>query len=225
LFVTGLVPWFWDLPQIAKVQFPSRLLVVVEFAIVTALSLTPWPVRSRTGLAILVAAAVAFVPALNKLRLDIVEYVSEPLPQLEMPRYDAFEYLPAGFVRTPDDGFPLVKSVKVPMISCAPIAAVCQAAATRFGGLRIEVESDAPTTVVLRRFYFPGWQLEPGLPIGATDGQKLVSFTAPPGRHEWQLTRQTLPAERWGLAISALSLILLLGLAAIARRDRVLSRP
>src|SRR5580704_19076693 len=28
--MTGLVPWFWQLPELAKVQFPWRLLVVVD---------------------------------------------------------------------------------------------------------------------------------------------------------------------------------------------------
>ena len=37
VLMTGLVPWFWQLPELAKVQFPWRLLVVVEFAGVTAL--------------------------------------------------------------------------------------------------------------------------------------------------------------------------------------------
>ena len=36
LLMTGLFPWFWQLPEVAKVQFPYRLLVVVEFAVITA---------------------------------------------------------------------------------------------------------------------------------------------------------------------------------------------
>ena len=36
VLMTGLVPWFWQLPELGKVQFPWRLMVVVDFAIVTA---------------------------------------------------------------------------------------------------------------------------------------------------------------------------------------------
>ena len=35
--VSGLVPWFWRLPELAKVQFPWRLMTVVEFAVVKGL--------------------------------------------------------------------------------------------------------------------------------------------------------------------------------------------
>ena len=37
ILIAGLLPWFWDLPLVGKVQFPSRLLMVVEFALLTAL--------------------------------------------------------------------------------------------------------------------------------------------------------------------------------------------
>jgi len=218
-FISGAVPWFWELPQTAKVQFPFRLLIVLEFAIVSALCLVQWPVRSRLGLAILAAAVAALVPALYALGGDTHEILERPLPQVDRPRFDAFEYLPMGFDRhLEDDAF--LTSVSVPTISCTPEPSVCRAVETGFGGQRIEVESEQPTTVVLRRFYFPGWRLEPALPIAATDRQKLLAFTAPPGRHVWQLTRQALPAERWGQAISGLSLILLLGIAVLAWRRR-----
>src|SRR5205823_4133317 len=136
--------------------------------------------------AILAAAVVALAPTLYALARDFHEIMERPLPQVDSPRYDAFEYLPAGFDRQPDDDA-MLKSVTVPTISCTPAASVCRAVATGFGDLRIEVEGDQPTTVVLRRFYFPGWRLEPALPIGASDRQKLLTFTAPPGRHVWQL--------------------------------------
>jgi 6-pyruvoyl-tetrahydropterin synthase-like protein len=228
-FISGAVPWFWQLPETAKVQFPFRLLIVLEFAVVSALCLTPWPIGSRPGVVILAAAAVALVPTLYALGRDTHEILERPLPRVDKPRYDAFEYLPAGFDRRPEDDA-ILKSVVQPTVACTPAPSLCRADETGLGGLRIEVDSDQPTTVVLRRFYFPGWRLEPALAIGATDRQKLLTFTAPPGRHVWQLTRQPLPAERWGLAISSLSLIVLLGVAAIGRRraaggDASLSRP
>ena len=41
ILIAGLLPWFWDLPLVGKVQFPWRLLMVVEFALLTALCLAP----------------------------------------------------------------------------------------------------------------------------------------------------------------------------------------
>lgn len=218
-FVSGAVPWFWELPQTAKVQFPFRLLIVLEFAIVTALCFVSWPIRSRLGVAILAAGVAALVPALYALGRDTHEMLQRPLPQVDKPRFDAFEYLPAGFDRRPGDN-EYLQSVIVPAISCTPEPTACRAVETGFGGLRIEVDAELPTSVVLRRFYFPGWRLDPDLPIRATERRKLLSFMAPPGRHVWQLTRQALPVERWGQAISALSLILLLAIAAISWRRR-----
>jgi hypothetical protein len=131
---------------------------------------------------------------------------------------DTEEFLPAGYGRSEYS----LEQLRVPTISCAPTPRVCRAVEERFGGLRIEVEGDAPATVVLRRFFFPAWRLDPALPIGAADPLKLVSFTAPAGSHVWRLERRSLPAEQWGWAISGLSLALLLAwAAAVWRRIRV----
>ena len=50
----GLVPFVWDIPLMAKVQFPWRLLGLVEFAAITAIALAPPagcspPARSASG--------------------------------------------------------------------------------------------------------------------------------------------------------------------------------
>ena len=63
VLVVGLVPWFWDLPLIGKVQFPWRLMMVVEFAAITALCLVPFSRLRRVVVYIFAAAAVALVPA------------------------------------------------------------------------------------------------------------------------------------------------------------------
>ena len=76
--------------------------------------------------------------------------------------------------------------------------------------MRMEIESDVPTTVVLRRFFFPAWRLEPVLPLQPTQELRLVSFVTPPGRHTFRLQRVALPEEQWGWVLSGLSLVLLL---------------
>ncbi len=217
LFVAGLVPWFWQLPLVDRVQFPFRLLPVTEFAVVTALCLMPWPIpllkwRSRFAALAFAAAFLAFVPSLFELGRFIGIHI-ELTRTVGWHSRDAFEYLPAHFGKAelhPLDG--------VPTIACKPTPKLCRADEERFGDLRIEVDGDAATTVVLRRFYFPAWRLEPALPVRAVDPLRLVAFTAPPGRHVWRLTRETLSIERWGWAISGVSALLLLGTAAVARR-------
>ena len=86
--------------------------------------------------------------------------------------------------------------------------------------VRIEVEGDAPATVVLRRFFFPAWQIGGPVAITPTVPLQLVSFVAPAGRHTFHLQRAVLPAEQWGWALSGLSLILLLVGSALSWRTR-----
>jgi hypothetical protein len=78
--------------------------------------------------------------------------------------------------------------------------------------MRIEVESEVPTQVTLRRFFFPAWRLDIDLPLAPTEPLKLVCFTAPAGHISATLLRRALPAEQWGWAISGLSLALILAL-------------
>jgi hypothetical protein len=226
LFVAGLVPWFWQLPLVEKVQFPFRLLVVTEFAVITALCLMPWPLRSRLAWVALAAAMLAFVPSLYELGRFIGIHIE--LTESEGWRSrDSFEYLPAHFSKA--EQYPDHPLDGVPTTACTPKPAVCRAHAGAFGDLSIEVDGDAATTVTLRRFYFPAWRLEPALPLHAVDPLQLVTFVAPPGRHVWRLTRETLPIERWGWAISGLSAMLLLGTVALGARAlrtrRVASEP
>jgi uncharacterized membrane protein len=217
LFVAGLVPWFWQLPLVDKVQFPFRLLVVTEFAVVTALCLMPWPLRSRLASLAFAAAFLAFVPSLYELARFIGIHMELTRSEGWRSR-DSFEYLPAHFSKA--ERYPDHPLDGVPTIACMPKPALCSAQAEQFGDLGIEIDTDAPTTVTLRRFYFPAWRLEPMLPLHAVGPLRLVAFVAPPGRHVWRLTREALLVEQWGWAISGLSATLLLGSAALGTRGR-----
>jgi hypothetical protein len=207
LFVTGAVPWFWRLPLVDSVQFPFRLMMVVEFAAITALSLAPWPGRSRVASALLVVAVIALVPAgldLGRLAWRQIEQTMTEPDSIG----DTEEFLPAGYGWSKYSP----EQLRVPTISCAPTPRVCRAVEERFGGLQIEVESDAPTEVALRRFFFPAWRLDNGLPLTPTEPLRLVSFIAPAGRTSVALRRVVLPVEQWAWAISGLSLVLILAL-------------
>ncbi|HTB36389.1 MAG TPA: hypothetical protein VK777_04880, partial [Reyranella sp.] len=173
LFVAGAVPWFWQLPLVDSVQFPFRLMTVVEFAAITALSLAPWPGRSRIASALFVVAVIVLVPAGLDLGRLAWRQIEQTMTEPDSVG-DTEEFLPAGYGRNEY----LPEQLRVPTISCTPTPRVCRAVEEPFGGLRIEVEGDAPATVVLRRFFFPAWRLDPAQPIGAADPLRLVSFTA-----------------------------------------------
>ena len=211
ILIAGLLPWFWDLPLVGKVQFPWRLLMVVEFALLTALCLTPLGELRRIVVYVFAAAGVALVPGAFLIVTDAQARIAFGWRSGVLDRHDVKEYQPAGYKlagsRYADLGLEQLKGT--PAISCTPAAATCRADNGRFGTMTATIDSGAPTNVVLRRFFFPGWQLDTGLPLGPSESFRLVSFAAPAGRTVARLDRTALPIERWGWAISGVSLLLL----------------
>jgi hypothetical protein len=223
LLVSGVVPWFWDLPYLAKVQFPWRLMILIEFGAVTALCLAPYAGLRRGVAYIFLAGAGVLAPAVVMTAQAAAKHIDATWKAGVLARRDVKEYEPRGYPQTDGQGHSdlgLEPIKGVPSIACTPTARLCRAQDDRFGAMRIEVETDAPTVVVLRRFFFPAWRIDGELPLVATEPLRLVSFTAPPGRAEVTLRRVTLPVEQWGWALSGLSLALLLAWAAAARHRR-----
>jgi hypothetical protein len=149
--------------------------------------------------------------------------VSLALSHVEVRPQDVKEYEPRGFPIAPSLTYAELglESLKdVPLLSCEPPAALCQATPERFGAMRLNIESPAPTRVTVRRFYFPAWQLDgSAMAVEPTEKFRLVSFAAPAGRTTVQLQRAALPEEKWGWAISGASLLLLLLAAAFTARS------
>lgn len=222
LLVSGALPWFWLIPLTAKVQFPWRLMIMVEFAAVTALCLAPWSLLQRATARVLRFTLIILSPALVILLAGVGHRVSVSLDQPELPA-DLKQFLPAGFPMRANGGYAelgLEPLMGVPVIACAPAPRTCRAAALPLGELAIEIDGDAPTSVVVRRFAYPFWRLEPPVVIAATDPLRLVSFTSPAGRRDYRLRHVRPPLEKVGWAISGLSLAVLLALAALARWGR-----
>lgn len=224
LLIGGLVPWFWELPFIAKVQFPWRLMVAIEFAAITALCLVPVSALRRPAIYAFVAAAVVLVTPLVMIGRDAYNRIvfSQRVDALE--RRDVKEYQPRGYPQNDQQGhgdLGLEPLGAVPSISCAPPAAVCRAEPGLFGEMRVEIDSNEPTEVVLRRFFFPAWRLNDGISIAPTSPLRLVTFALPAGSTRATLHRIALPEERWGWIISGISALLLLAIAAVGARNRV----
>jgi len=212
ILVAGAVPWFWQLPFVAKVQFPWRLMSVVEFATVTALCCVSWPLRSRVANYLVVAAIVVLVPGVGEMTAGIGLRIDVSRSQADVPA-DVKEFLPAGYPLKPGGSYAELNLEPVrdlPPAACTPTPRICRASSEGFDRLRIELDADAPTTVVLRRFYYPMWRLDPELPLVVTEPLRLVSFRAPSGRKVYSLERVAVREERVGWAISALALVLLL---------------
>lgn len=214
VLMAGLLPWFWRIvPLVAKVQFPWRLMVVVEFSTITAICLAWAGVWSRLGRFCLAGAVAALAMVLVPLASSISVHVETGLNQAIPPVQDAKEYLPAGYPQDPNAAYAdlsLGLLSNVPVIACMPVAEICRARDERFGAMQIDVDGTTPTTVVLRRFFFPAWRLDGATAIVPTDPLRLVSFVAPAARHTYRLERGVSPAERWGWMLSGLALVLLL---------------
>ena len=235
LLLAGFVPWFWQLPEIAKVQFPFRMMVIVEFAAITALCLTPFGKLSRSVTYVFSASSAALVYSLVLVGAAVLVNIdAHDVWIAARPRmFETVEYQPAGYPHPYRQGGFVDPNLgplsKLGAIGCTPGASVCDAQSDRFGAMRLHIESSQPTTVVLRRFYFPAWQVE-ALPshqpvaIQPTIPLRLVSFVAPAGNADFQLVRVMLPVERWGWWASGLSLLAVLGWIAATRRAQSTSR-
>ena len=224
ILVAGFVPWFWTLPFLSKVQFPYRLLVVAEFAAITVLCVSPWrESRLATRLCLIVAVGASVV-AFGLLASGVRLRVEAALRSEIVRPHDAKEYLPAGYPQHATasyDDLSLDPVKDLPLIDCRPQARSCIVTSGHFGDLAIDIDSQNATTVTLRRFFFPGWHLQPlGLLLTPSKPLHLVSFAAPPGRTTLWLRRRSLPIERWAWAIAGVSAALLLGWAAAIRKLR-----
>ncbi|HEY4169414.1 MAG TPA: hypothetical protein VGM96_21675 [Reyranella sp.] len=218
--VSGLVPWFWRLPELSKVQFPWRLMTVVEFALVTALCSTDFSQRLRPAFALMVVAVLSLSLAVFLGGRYTAEAIEAAQPYMPLPRLEPKEYLPNGL---PNDDLGRVlhgnekilrEASSAPLIACMPEPRLCKATEGPFGTLTIDIDADRATHVVLRRFFFPAWRLEGGPPLAPSTPLRLVSFEVPGGRSTARLERVALPEEQWGWAISGAALIVWLVLLA-----------
>jgi hypothetical protein len=225
VLVSGLVPWFWWLPELAKVQFPWRLMTMIEFAAITAACSTDFSRPRRPAFWLLALAALPLVQAEVLTVRYVLQGIELARPYMPLPRVEAKEYLPNGLPGVLEaDETALRQAAYGPLIACTPEARLCKATEGPFGALTVEIDADSPTRVVVRRFFFPAWWLVDGPPLAPSDPLRLVSFEAPPGRTTARLERITLPSERWGWAISGASLAVWLCLLAGVTR-RPVSRP
>jgi len=87
----ALIPFVWSLPVLIKVQFPWRMLVVAEFAAITAAALSP---PRRLALALAISLALPAYARVVNVASHTLQNVYEPAIDTYLP--DAPEYLPAG---------------------------------------------------------------------------------------------------------------------------------
>jgi hypothetical protein len=190
----ALAPQLWALPVLHEVQFPWRLLAVVEFAAVTAISLAPPKPVYLVAAAVLLAATT----------VTGMDFRGRPLPAgIDRQMTDAVEYLPAGY----DPPAPLRTGIDPDLsrlqqrVVAGPIGAV----SLRSNG-EAALTVTAPGQAIVRRANFPAWRVTgPGGEVAIAPGPLISFAAAQPGRYT--VERVLLPTERIGLALSLAGLI------------------
>jgi hypothetical protein len=233
--------WHGPLSSILnKMQFPFRMLVMVEFALVSAVCLALTGQRRRWGLVLVgLIGAALYVPYRHDVGSAFERAEDYPANAdatiVERIRHGRLpeEHLPAAFFYDPKimvsrvylDGYerlPLVRTID-------PAARVLAASQYPDGSLAVRLEAPAATRVVVRRFYFPAWRADvvrpgkdPQVPTSSTGPSRILTFTALPGQHVYRLHIVRTPIEKLGdgIALAALLAVLLLTLTALPNAAR-----
>ncbi len=215
LVIAGLVPGFWSLPMMAKVQFPWRAMGVQELAFAALIA------RSRRADWLPVAGA-ALAALLGVNALSVGRFMTQPAA-VSRPGYgvtsfptdaDAPEYLPEGLLRMTADGPALATpyaALTGRPLATGPVAAAHDDPVS--GEVWIQLSPGQGGRVTLRRFAFPAWRVTcDGKPVQTSaDGPgRLLTFTPPAGAQSCEATIAPTPQEQTGAAL-ALAAALLLG--------------
>lgn len=222
-------------PILGKMQFPFRMLVMVEFALITTLCLALDREHRRIGLILItLVGASLYTPYKHDVASSFERaedypanadpVITERIRRTRLPE----EHLPGDFFFDPKimvsrvylDGYerlPLIRPID-------PSAKVLAASEYRDGSIAVRIDAPRRTKVVVRRFYFPAWRADivqagrdPQTQISSTGPSRILTFLTEPGDHVYRLHIVRTPIEKLGDGITAASalalLILMLGLA------------
>lgn len=243
LALSGLVPGLWEpWSPLAVVQFPWRLLLLAEFAIVTAVVMCAGgvtitrahflPIWLVAMLGTPAVAAILGAAGVHVRHEATPAWHASRLRTLEV-RPDALEYMPhgatpgygedGGIDQAEFDAMLAAFAGQGPASAEPPGTASVAVTARGRGEADIAVQAVADTRIVLRRFHFPAWLLE--TPEGAAGPVlepygpgRLESFLLPPGEHQFRLRWSPPAIVRVAEAVSAASLLAALGLMALSHR-------
>jgi hypothetical protein len=205
----------WEaLPFFHRVQFPWRLAVVVTVAVSALAGCTPAYARRLGDMAM---AATVWTS------LSVIPYGRQ------YPIVDTPAAIRATFVRSDaaDEWLPRgarpFKADKVPREArCDPPDCRVERFEREPGRLRAEVTTVGPASLVLPHYWFPvGWRAtRDGVPLALVrTGDGLMRVEVPAGGGVVDVTFSMTPKRRLGVAVSAVTLVLLLVLLAIPRAD------
>jgi hypothetical protein len=229
LMVSGLMPFVWQLPGLHQVQFPSRMLPIMEVSTITVLALAYRNMRMGIAvpgqIALLIGSIICVMMITDRMK-EIATHGAKYRREILADYRDAPEYLPKGFavaIDAFDRADPAhTKLPDVPIISKSkPDVIIKSVSLLSDSGLEVQLEAPSDAKIIARRFYFPNWkviELGTGQTVAVEpNAQQLVSWIAPAGEHRYRLMIGAAPFERLGWMLSGLALALILGWAGTAR--------
>lgn len=240
-FALYATPWVWQGVTglvLGKVQFPYRLLLGMEFAAVTALVMAAAHGRVLLVAALLAASAVPMVVGYRVhdgyILLHNTVVGDRALPDSAAHvacRRAPEEHLPHDFAsawRYAADPYCLSRYQELPLAAPeADGAKVTAASVFPDGSVAMAVEAARPTRIVLRKFYFPTWEIgrvedgpDPVVAAEPATPEHLLSFTAEPGTHVYRARIVRSPLERVCDTISLLALAVVAAWLALSLRRR-----
>lgn len=243
--MSGLFAFVFRPPSpYAQVQFGWRLLVVMEFSVISlfvcvAGGAAQAPGRARMlKVGAIVALALGAAQSLDILaRFHNVAVFAHPLMEttIVQQRLAPLEYFPAGTTRDQKvevaiKPFERYASSGQPAFMTPGLAMAKETGrivSVKRTGAQFTVQSvlAAPTPVTIQQFYFPGWKAvdEHGVDIAVfrDETSRLASYVAPAGEHTVVVERRQTRPEHWGNVVSLAALVLLaLELGFLLRRPR-----
>ncbi|MEH6518773.1 MAG: 6-pyruvoyl-tetrahydropterin synthase-related protein [Halioglobus sp.] len=222
--MTPLSLWLWQLlPFLQKVQFPWRVMVIQEFAVVTSLGLAlsvalrsgrRWALATAAALAVAFSAwvaTIAFQDYQPHIELMGDEANVRSLRGQAVGGNDAKEYLPLT-VKADRRKFLEQMSTLEPMVFDQGRGHI-DIVRWQNRAITLDIRMRSATPVAVKQLLYPGWEVtlngEP-LAIEPTARYGLIRFQAPAGVYRVEMKLRTLPEERIGWVVSGVGLTLLL---------------
>jgi len=220
-----------------QIQFLWRMVMFLEFAVLS-LALCVWQREGGAPMVAMFAApALALLLWQSYLLANCFDFAARARIDFmqTMPiknRLSPSEYFPNGTSFTRNTGEIVARLA--PHLA-APLAYLAYGDGRILGAsddratFQVELQADTDAQVVLRQFYFPGWQAldDSGRELAVTPAgaDKLASFMVGPGRHRVTVTRMVTRAEWSGMALSGAALLALIAMLLMLGRGSGRGRP
>ena len=230
--MTPASEFVWEtLPFLPKVQFPSRLSMIVDLATaLTALHGISRMHRTKPSVAMIIVGCILSLAwctwsADLKTKLRPFDDQSTLARRDDHVRngVDAPEYTT---VWSPFSEGTFDNSIHIanrPLLSYDVHNGFVKLRRWKRGRIELMIELKAATSLVIRQFYFPSWRAESEdgrlLPLVPSKQDGLISVPLPAGKYQVRLRLVPLPQEVVGYLVSFLGLGMLWGVSPFSVRD------